>query len=449
MLVLMLTQKANAQGSFREVDSTSYSMYMHNQWRELASYGEKANNNGYDYYYLNVRTGRAFFELKDYKTAQYYFEKALKNNSASDFAREYLFWCLYDQEKEPEALEIYKQLPDSVKEKMDYNPTKPLDYVFVSGGIKFSNDKTAADNLYYGRFALQHKFSPRFDLYHSYTYMQQKQVWGSMQQHQYIFLPGVNLKNQWRISATLNYSSYQSQLNYDDTFDWTNHSNLSTDTGNYFIDTSAAQTYGFHGDYKQNALLARLSINKRIGDWSITPHASWYGEWNTPNYTKAVYSLYNITVGKAYTPPPTFYSSSDTTSDDVSSKSLYNQGQFGLDLNYTVKKALTLGMDINYIYSSSFTKWNVSPYVSIRFHDRFMLSAYFVSKKNYVLSLFGGTQFLNTYDAIKNKISFTADIGILQNLRLFTTYQHEAVTDNLSLRNYQFNSLFIGLKFKL
>jgi len=446
--LLFTTLTVKGQDDFRSVDSISYSLYQNHEWKELAAFGNSSFYKGYDYYYLNVRTGVAYFERGNYKEAEIYFRQALENNSASTVAKEYLFWTLYNSGAEPEAAKIYAELPDSVQSEMSYKPKRIFNYLYAEVGSKFSSNKSNANNLYYGNFTLNHQFSPRFQLTQSYVYMNQKLLWGSMQQHQYILTPTFNLNKRWKISTTFNYSNYKSQLGYNDDFNWQTSTKGLPNGAKGRVDTTANENYLFNGNYKQNSLLIQLNINKRIGNWSFTPHIGVYSQWISPNYQKTVTGAYQITT---YSPTsgPIIENKNDTVSTSYTSKSKFISEQFGLNLSYTILNRLTLGFDANYVHYSGFNKFNISPYLSLMISKRISIYGYFVSKKNYLLSLNGGTLFLNSYNVVKNKISFTAEFTLSKRIQLFTTYQHETDTDNLSLRDYQLNSAYIGLKIKL
>lgn len=446
--LLFSTLSVKSQNNFRSVDSISYSLYQNHDWKELTFFGSNSIAKGYDYYYLNVRTGVAYFERGNYKQAEFFFRQALENNSASTFAIEYLFWTLYNSGAEPEASKIYAELPDSVQNNISYKPKQIFNYLYAEVGSKFSSNKSNANNLYYGNFTLNHQFSPRFQLTQSYVYMNQKLVWGSMQQHQYILTPTFNLNKRWKISMTFNYSNYQSKLAYNDNFNW----QTSTQIGPYGhqsrTDSVISKNYLFNGNYKQNSLLIQLNINKRIGNWSFTPHIGVYAQWGDPNYEKTIRGTYKITSFTSSN-TPLVENKSDTISASYTSKNSFVSEQFGLNLSYTILNRLTLGLDANYVHYSGFNKFNVSPYLSLMITKRISISAYYASKKSYLLSLNGGTLFLNSYNVVKNKISFTAEFTLSKRIQLFTTYQHETDTDNLSLRDYQLNSAYIGLKIKL
>lgn len=445
---MLFTSTLFAQDSFQEVDSTSYQLYTDKNWQKLAQYGKAASEKGYDYYYLNVRTGIAFFELKDFEKAKVYFEKALQNSSASTFAKEYLFWCYSNLEEIPEAKKIHQSLPDSIQKRIDYDPSRIVDYIYAEGGIKMSNNKDASDNLMYGRVGINHQFSPRFSMYQQYTYMQQKAIWGDMKQHQYLLLPSLNLNKKWTISTALNYSNYQSNLHYNDQATWKDRGSYSSDSGFYKVDSTISKHYTFEGAYNQNALLSQININKEVGGWSFTPHAAFYQVWGAPNYQKKITTKNELAIIKVMTPPPPiFQTTHDSLYTDYKEKESYQQWQQGINVSFNNDKTISWGADINFIYHKDFTSWNVIPYMRAKLSNNVSLFAYYVRKGNYVLSLFEGTQLLNSFDKINNKINITGGFKLSKQLELFTTYQHESVTDNLSLRDYQLNSVFIGLKF--
>ncbi len=447
--LLLFTSTLFAQDSFQEVDSKSYKLYTEKKWEELSQYGKAASEKGYDYYYLNVRIGIAFFELKDFEKAKTYFEKALQNSSASTFAKEYLFWCYYNLEETSEARKIYRSLPDSIKKRMDYHPSRIVDYIYAEGGIKMSNNKDASDNLQYGRVGINHQFSPRFSIYHQYSYVQQKAIWGDMKQHQYLLLPSINFNKKWTISTALNYSNYQSNLDYNDQATWKDKGSYSSDSGRYNVDSTINKHYIFEGMYQQNALLLQININKETRGWSFTPHVAVYQVWAIPDYQKTITTQNELAIIKVMGPPqPILQTTHDSLYIEYKDKEIYQQWQQGINVSFNNDKITSFGADINFIYHQDFTKWSVIPYIRTRVSKNVSLFAYYVRKGNYVLSLFEGTQLLNSFDQINSKINITGEFKLFKKLELFTTYQYESVTDNLSLRDYQLNSLFIGLKFR-
>lgn len=449
---LLLSLNLLAQNSFQEVESISYRLYTEKSWQELSEFGKLSSEKGYDYYYLNVRIGTAFFELKDFEKAKIYFEKALHNSSTSTFAKEYLFWCYYNLEEISEAQKTYKFLPDSIKKRMDYQPSRIVDYIYSEGGMKISNNKDISGNLMYGRIGISHKVSPRFTIYQQYSYMQKNVNLGDMKQHQYLLIPSLNLNKKWTISAALNYSNYQKKISYNEQFSWKNEGSYMSDSGFYYVDSTISKQYIYGGNYKQNALLSQININKKVGRWSFTPHVGFYRAWTTPDYDQTVTTQNDLIFreGTPSIPPSTVISQTtyDTIYREYKEKEIYQQWQHGVNISYNFNKTISLGADINYIYNKDFGKWNIIPYMSARVSKNISLSAYYLQKNNYVLSIFEGSQLLNYLDKINRKINITVDFKLFNKFDLFTTYQYESATDNLSLRDYQLNSVFIGLKFR-
>lgn len=448
---LLVSVRLFAQDSFKEVDSISYHLYNEKNWQELSQYGIASSEKGYDYYYLNVRIGIAFFELKDFEMAKIYFEKALKNNSSSIFVKEYLFWCYSDLEDISEAQKIYHSLPDSIQKRMNYQPSRIVDYIYTEGGIKISNNKDVSDNLMYGRVGINHKFSPRFNVYQQYSYMQKNAIFGEMKQNKYFLLPSINLNKKWTISASLNYSNYQRYVDTNILVSLKDRGSYFSDSGFYFVDSTIYKNYINKESYKQKAFLSQININKKIRGWLFIPHIALYQTWGNLYYQDTITTQNELTFVKQNPPhiPNVLRVTNDTLYDAYNGKVTYNQWQQGLNLSYYFNKTITLGTDINFIYNKNFTKWNIIPYIKARFSNKFSIFAYYLQKGNYVLSIFEGVQVLNSFDKIKNKFNFTGELKLFNKFVLFATYQYESKIDNYSLKDYKLNSVFIGLKLKL
>ena len=57
------------------VEQKSYQLYLDKNWSELVKFGNEVVNQGYDYYYLQIRIGIAYFEKKNYSLAENHFKK--------------------------------------------------------------------------------------------------------------------------------------------------------------------------------------------------------------------------------------------------------------------------------------------------------------------------------------------------------------------------------------
>jgi tetratricopeptide (TPR) repeat protein len=101
--------------SFHYADSLTFRLYEQQQWAELSRAGNKAIDEGHDYYYLRMRTGIAHFMLQHYRTAASEFEKALWHNSGSQYAYDYLHLCYTWGGLETEALALEKRFENLAK----------------------------------------------------------------------------------------------------------------------------------------------------------------------------------------------------------------------------------------------------------------------------------------------------------------------------------------------
>ena len=85
------------------VEQKSYQLYLDKNWNELIKFGNRAINSGFDYYYLQIRIGIAYFEKKNYSLAENHFKKVLQFNSDDELAQEYLYYCFIYNGRNEEA----------------------------------------------------------------------------------------------------------------------------------------------------------------------------------------------------------------------------------------------------------------------------------------------------------------------------------------------------------
>jgi len=81
--------------SFRYADSLTYSLYNEGRWDDLISIGNSSLKDGYDYYYMRMRIGIAYYEKHNYVMSAIQFRKALTFNENDQIALEYLFYSYY------------------------------------------------------------------------------------------------------------------------------------------------------------------------------------------------------------------------------------------------------------------------------------------------------------------------------------------------------------------
>ncbi len=95
--VLCFTGSATAQPGAAgfQADVATYRHYLTGQWDSLLITGNKALNDGVDFYYLRLRMAYASYSLADYRTAVWHYERAARFQPPDSITREYLYYsCL-------------------------------------------------------------------------------------------------------------------------------------------------------------------------------------------------------------------------------------------------------------------------------------------------------------------------------------------------------------------
>ena len=192
LFIFLLNVSAQKKLNFVEVDTTSYQLFQQQKWLELIDYSAQSRKEGIDFFYLQARTGIAFFNLGKYRTASEWLLKAYKNDRKLEWLQEYVYYSLINSGREAEAIKLANNFSDVIKSKIELKKSKLL-RVALEGGYSFNSDfdkLTALDlgkkinvNEDYGEaffldyyhfesFDLSHQIVPGFLLNHNLTYLQ-------------------------------------------------------------------------------------------------------------------------------------------------------------------------------------------------------------------------------------------------------------------------------------
>lgn len=138
--ILVSVKGYSQEKDFRYYDSLSYSFYTQKDWKSLIAVAKEAEAKGYDYYYLNMRSGIAHYELKDYRSSIPWFEKSLEYSTDEPSAVEYLYYAYLESGRSGDA----SLLASKYKEKLASVPgtgSKILNFLYTEGG--FTPDATS------------------------------------------------------------------------------------------------------------------------------------------------------------------------------------------------------------------------------------------------------------------------------------------------------------------
>ncbi len=150
---------AQEEITFRQVDSVTYRLYEQQQWTALIQQGKNFVQQGFDYYYLHLRLGIAYFHTRQYGLAEKYLQKAWAYNDA-DEVKYWLYFTYINQGIRSLADYVYRRMHDKT----------PVAHPLITGfypeiGLK-KTDNRGVGNMLYAGLTLNHRLGSTFRFSH-------------------------------------------------------------------------------------------------------------------------------------------------------------------------------------------------------------------------------------------------------------------------------------------
>ena len=234
-LLVLMAVSAQQKWNYPEIDKKSYELYQQKKWHDLIDYAAESRKHGIDFFYLQARTGIAYYNLKRYRQASHYFREVWKNDQSFDWLQEYLYYSLVFGGRSTEAMKLANDFSPAIKQKINYAPAKVTRFALETG-YSFNpdaNQLTSAShyqkanvgenygeayymkNYHFESVDFSHQVAPGVSLNHNFTYIgvnREEQVyWGSMNtypikinQFQYFLSPHFVLGKKLYISPSMN-----------------------------------------------------------------------------------------------------------------------------------------------------------------------------------------------------------------------------------------------------
>jgi len=193
VLFLMATfvVKSQEKLNYAVVETQSYQLYLDKNWHELLDYAGEARKQGIDFFYLQVRTGIALYNLGKYSAASKWFLKAYENDKSFEWLQEYLYYSLVFSGRNPEANKYAPDFSDTLKNKIGYKEKGVILLAYEAGysynpefeaqkARSFSTEVNLGDdygegnflkNYIFHSFDLSHHAGKNFTLNHNLTYI--------------------------------------------------------------------------------------------------------------------------------------------------------------------------------------------------------------------------------------------------------------------------------------
>lgn len=235
LFLILFSVQAQKKLNYSEVDKTSYQLFLEQKWDELIDYSAKARKQGIDYFYLQARTGIAYYNLKKYRHASDFFLKAWKADQSFEWLQEYLYYALLYSGRGSEAGKVAADFTPALKQKIGFQHMKPL-RAAVESGYSFNpdfNKLTSAahhedanvgpnygeafylKNYRFNSFDFSHQLAPGVSLTHNFTNIkvnrEEQLYWGSLNtfpitinQYQYFINPVFVLAKKIYVSPSAN-----------------------------------------------------------------------------------------------------------------------------------------------------------------------------------------------------------------------------------------------------
>jgi len=110
--------KAQERINYVKINELSYEYYLSGEWNKLIEIGKKAKEAGIDFYYLKVRMGVAYYNLKKYRQSIPFLESALTDSPDDVFILEYLYNAYIFSGRPSESLALSSKLTPEIKSKL-------------------------------------------------------------------------------------------------------------------------------------------------------------------------------------------------------------------------------------------------------------------------------------------------------------------------------------------
>ncbi len=179
---------ASARLDFQTVDMLTYRCYTEQKWDSVILVGKKALKQDIDYYYLRVRMGISYYQIKEYFPASTHLKKAREFNSGDSYVTDYLYWSYIYTNRIDEALLLKAYLAPKDRDTAD-SRTGFLQQIHFESGYTLSSDRAPKnlgtlmgsnsiygeqdlyDNYFYGNFGLNIRASNRLSFSLAYNYL--------------------------------------------------------------------------------------------------------------------------------------------------------------------------------------------------------------------------------------------------------------------------------------
>lgn len=441
------------QLTYKLVDSTSFALYENEDWDKLIAFGNAAINQDFDFYYLNLRMGIAYFNTGDFYKSEKFFNKSIQQNKTSQIANEYLYIINSYLNRLLSADINYNRLADSVKIRLNKQRLYPKSYAYAEGGVKISSNKNIETNEPLARLFLELKIIRRFNLRLSTSYIgQQNAPWGSYEQPEIGLMPSFSLSKNINLDLGWRYINVRKDFKVSITQNFIDTSNIETEIGPAIIITDSTESFNNSSDFKTqiNTLYAGITLFKNRFGFSVK------GLIYIQNIGIKSHQIYETTVDKTWilTENDSIIFD-DTFGGSVSpivnsnTTTYYYQAMFGATYTLPVlKNGLIIGLDVFIPLNEELSNTIWIPKLQMRIFKTLWFYGEWLQKKRVPLLYQDGNTFLNQSYQLNHRLTLGLNFNLNKTVQLYLTYLNEDKHYFDNNIDNSFNAVIFGINLK-
>lgn len=220
--------------SYQKVNSETYSAFMNEDWNEVIKIGNKAFNQGHNFYYLNLRVGIAHFKKQEYSFAKPFLLSAAKQNDQDTLVNLFNYWNSINLGDVELANYFRLQIPKETRSRHNIS-THSINSISAIIGIKRPGTNNFGKTLLSGNANINFNWSKKGSSNIYFGDAKQELYWGEFEQKHIGAQTNLLLSSSILLQSNLNYYSIQSNI------DFTNPANELRSLG-----TNKGQLYTFN-----------------------------------------------------------------------------------------------------------------------------------------------------------------------------------------------------------
>ena len=167
---------AQTTRNFAWYNQFTYDLYEKKEWNKLIKEGHLAIKAGYDFHYLRMRIGIAYYEQEQYRLAIAEFEKALKFNDGDPLTVEYLYYSYKLSGRVLDANIIYTKYKKQLQGRKVPSSIGFIKSIYTELGLKMISPSTPDyGTLKYAHIGIEHQLGSRINIYHGFARLSQNQ----------------------------------------------------------------------------------------------------------------------------------------------------------------------------------------------------------------------------------------------------------------------------------